>query len=262
VTDYSYDPAGNVLTTEDPNGVTATDTYTPLNQLASISYSDTSHDLSYVYDANGNRATMTDASGSSAYTYNPFDEVTSAENGASKTVSYTDNALGNTTDAGCLLDDVRAALTQSGLPSEMLTIEITETCLMRDTEGALRRLTAVKTVGVRIAIDDFGTGYSSLAYLQQFPVDSAKPSTSRPAPKESNRPPNSTNSKPNSVRPVKATSFARPLPPDQVEKYLNPARPHLQRPTRTNHASEPPKRGTDDAVEANVTDSPYLTCSM
>jgi EAL domain-containing protein (putative c-di-GMP-specific phosphodiesterase class I) len=77
-------------------------------------------------------------------------------------------------DAGCLLDDVRAVLSQSEIPPESLTIEITETCLMRDTTSALRQLTALKTLGVRIAIDDFGTGYSSLAYLQQFPVDAIK----------------------------------------------------------------------------------------
>ena len=84
------------------------------------------------------------------------------------------NASGRQLDAATLLDDVRHALSQSGLPPDSLTIEITETCLMRDTQGAIRQLSALKTLGVRIAIDDFGTGYSSLAYLQQFPVDSLK----------------------------------------------------------------------------------------
>ena len=55
-----------------------------------------------------------------------------------------------------------------------LTIEITETTLMRNTEETARRLTAIKELGVRIAIDDFGTGYSSLAHLQRFPVDQLK----------------------------------------------------------------------------------------
>jgi diguanylate cyclase (GGDEF)-like protein len=84
------------------------------------------------------------------------------------------NASARQLDAGSLLDDVSFALSVSGLPASALTVEITETCLMRDTEGALGQLTALKGVGVRIAIDDFGTGYSSLAYLQQFPVDSIK----------------------------------------------------------------------------------------
>jgi diguanylate cyclase (GGDEF)-like protein len=84
------------------------------------------------------------------------------------------NVSGRQLDAACLLDDVRAALSSSRLSPDSLTIEITETCLMSDTKGALRQLRALKALGVRIAIDDFGTGYSSLAYLQQFPVDSLK----------------------------------------------------------------------------------------
>jgi EAL domain-containing protein (putative c-di-GMP-specific phosphodiesterase class I) len=84
------------------------------------------------------------------------------------------NASARQLDADSLLDDVRRALTISGLPADDLIIEITETSLMRNTKGAQKQLTALKTLGVRIAIDDFGTGYSSLAYLQQFPVDSLK----------------------------------------------------------------------------------------
>ena len=45
---------------------------------------------------------------------------------------------------------------------------------MRDTESSVRRLRAIKELGVSVAVDDFGTGYSSLAYLQQFPVDCIK----------------------------------------------------------------------------------------
>ena len=45
---------------------------------------------------------------------------------------------------------------------------------MRDVEETVRRLTAIKDLGVRIAIDDFGTGYSSLGHLRQFPVDALK----------------------------------------------------------------------------------------
>jgi diguanylate cyclase (GGDEF)-like protein len=73
-----------------------------------------------------------------------------------------------------LLSDVRSALTDSGLEAGALTLEITETMLMRDAELSARTLRALKALGVRIAIDDFGTGYSSLAYLQQFPVDALK----------------------------------------------------------------------------------------
>ncbi len=73
-----------------------------------------------------------------------------------------------------MLCDVSEALTASGLDPCALTIEITETTLMRNVEDTARRLAALKELGVRIAIDDFGTGYSSLAHLQRFPVDALK----------------------------------------------------------------------------------------
>ncbi|MEQ8718311.1 MAG: EAL domain-containing protein [Acidimicrobiales bacterium] len=73
-----------------------------------------------------------------------------------------------------VVDDVRAALDSSGLEPAALTIEITESVLMRDVETTARRLRDLKSFGVGIAIDDFGTGYSSLAYLQKFPVDRLK----------------------------------------------------------------------------------------
>jgi diguanylate cyclase (GGDEF)-like protein len=77
-------------------------------------------------------------------------------------------------DCDGIVDDVRRALSQSGLDAAALTLEITESTLMRDTENTVRRLTEVKALGVRVAIDDFGTGYSSLAHLRQFPVDALK----------------------------------------------------------------------------------------
>jgi EAL domain-containing protein (putative c-di-GMP-specific phosphodiesterase class I) len=69
---------------------------------------------------------------------------------------------------------VQHAVADSGLDPRVLTLEITETALMRDAQDTARRLAAIKQLGVRIAIDDFGTGYSSLSHLQRFPVDALK----------------------------------------------------------------------------------------
>jgi diguanylate cyclase (GGDEF)-like protein len=84
------------------------------------------------------------------------------------------NVSGRQLDTDELLADIERALSSSGLEPGALTIEITETTLMRNVEETARRLAAVKLLGVRIAIDDFGTGYSSLAHLQRFPVDALK----------------------------------------------------------------------------------------
>jgi len=84
------------------------------------------------------------------------------------------NVSGRQLDTDQLIGDIEGALSDSGLDPEALTIEITETTLMRNVGETARRLTAIKDLGVRIAIDDFGTGYSSLAHLQRFPVDALK----------------------------------------------------------------------------------------
>jgi diguanylate cyclase (GGDEF)-like protein len=70
--------------------------------------------------------------------------------------------------------EVRAALHGNTMDPTMLTLEITETVLMRKPEATAKFLNELKALGVRIAVDDFGTGYSSLAYLRRFPVDSLK----------------------------------------------------------------------------------------
>ena len=93
---------------------------------------------------------------------------------ASYPIGMAVNVSGRQLDTDELIVDVEEALSHSGLDPEALTMEITETTLMRNIEETARRLTQVKQLGVRIAIDDFGTGYSSLAHLQRFPVDALK----------------------------------------------------------------------------------------
>jgi len=74
--------------------------------------------------------------------------------------------------------DLRTQLVQilmeTGLDPKSIELELTESMLVQNTEVAIRRLNALKALGVQIAIDDFGTGYSSLSYLQQFPFDILK----------------------------------------------------------------------------------------
>jgi diguanylate cyclase (GGDEF)-like protein len=63
---------------------------------------------------------------------------------------------------------------RAGVPPAFVGFEITETDIMADAEGAMRGLTALRGLGVKIAIDDFGTGYSSLAYLHRLAVHAVK----------------------------------------------------------------------------------------
>jgi len=73
-----------------------------------------------------------------------------------------------------LTSTVRRALADTAVPAELLDLEITESAVMHDVEGARRAVMGVKELGVGFSLDDFGTGYSSLAYLKHFPVDALK----------------------------------------------------------------------------------------
>jgi len=71
-------------------------------------------------------------------------------------------------------DSVSATLHDTGMPPDMLQLEITESVLMRDIACSSRTLQRLSASGIQIAVDDFGTGYSSLSYLRQFPINVLK----------------------------------------------------------------------------------------
>jgi diguanylate cyclase (GGDEF)-like protein/PAS domain S-box-containing protein len=72
------------------------------------------------------------------------------------------------------VEQVRATLETTGLPPDMLELEITESSIVENIEETVSKLRAIKALGVTVAIDDFGTGYSSLSYLKQLPIDRLK----------------------------------------------------------------------------------------
>jgi len=73
-----------------------------------------------------------------------------------------------------LIDFVRTVLDYSGLDPATLSLEITESGVMKNAQASLRVLEGLRSLGLRLHVDDFGTGYSSLAYLHRFPFDCLK----------------------------------------------------------------------------------------
>jgi EAL domain-containing protein (putative c-di-GMP-specific phosphodiesterase class I) len=73
-----------------------------------------------------------------------------------------------------LVDDIREALTDSGLRPQQLQLEITESAVIGTDPLTSHTLTALSDMGLRLAIDDFGTGYSNFTYLRRLPLDELK----------------------------------------------------------------------------------------
>jgi diguanylate cyclase (GGDEF)-like protein/PAS domain S-box-containing protein len=69
---------------------------------------------------------------------------------------------------------VEAALSESGLAADRLSIEITETAALRDFDAAMVTLVGLRDRGIGLSLDDFGTGYSPLTFLKQLPADALK----------------------------------------------------------------------------------------
>jgi|AntRauTorcE11898_2_1112593.scaffolds.fasta_scaffold02095_6 diguanylate cyclase (GGDEF)-like protein/PAS domain S-box-containing protein len=72
------------------------------------------------------------------------------------------------------LDDVRRVLNETGLPPQLLEMEVTESVLLDGAKPVIELMETLKTLGVRMVLDDFGTGYSSLSYLRDLPVHKVK----------------------------------------------------------------------------------------
>ncbi|HUV47912.1 MAG TPA: EAL domain-containing protein, partial [Actinomycetes bacterium] len=73
-----------------------------------------------------------------------------------------------------LLEDLALALTRARFDARRLTVEITESTVIRDEHGAHRAMHQLRDIGVHLSIDDFGTGYSSLSRLAEFPIEMLK----------------------------------------------------------------------------------------
>ncbi len=72
------------------------------------------------------------------------------------------------------IDTIQDVLHCSGLPPDLLELELTESVVMQGVEDVKDKIARLRKLGVSVSIDDFGTGYSSLSYLQQLPIDSLK----------------------------------------------------------------------------------------
>ena len=73
-----------------------------------------------------------------------------------------------------LVATIRCILDETGLPPELLELEMTEGIIMQYADETIQTLRAIHEMGVLMSIDDFGTGYSSLSYLKRFPIDKLK----------------------------------------------------------------------------------------
>jgi diguanylate cyclase (GGDEF)-like protein/PAS domain S-box-containing protein len=73
-----------------------------------------------------------------------------------------------------LLSSLKRCIRGYGIPAYSLSLEVTESIIMKDIENVSLELTSIRANGFTIALDDFGTGYSSLEYLAKLPIDTLK----------------------------------------------------------------------------------------
>ena len=206
---YAYDPDGNVQQVVDANGNATPSSgdgqtsygYDALDRLSSIDYSDTTPDVSFAYDANGNRTQMTDGAGTESYVYDALDRLTSVIRGsdvfsyaydlvnqvqatypAQPAVSYAyddDERLQSVTQSGLQSTysyDAAGNVTQTTLPSGTGVTETRD----YDRAGRLTNVASAKSgstlAGFTISLDAVGNPLSvvrtgSLAQTQTYGYD-------------------------------------------------------------------------------------------
>lgn len=97
-TSYTYDGNGNLVTAVDPSGRTTTYGYDLDDRVISLSYADgLTANVTLAYDADGRRASMSDGTGTTSYTYDPSGRLLTETNGASQTVAYSYDGVGDVT---------------------------------------------------------------------------------------------------------------------------------------------------------------------
>lgn len=89
-------------------------------------------------------------------------------------LSVSVNVSANQFQQGKFVNEVKRALSDSGLAPECLTLELTESTMLRNIDYSIDVMRSLQKLGVRVSIDDFGTGYSSLSYLKDLPINTLK----------------------------------------------------------------------------------------
>lgn len=91
-----------------------------------------------------------------------------------KDLTVSVNVSANQFGQAKFVNEVKWALQLSGLAPEYLTLELTESTMLRNIDHSIEVMESLQEIGVRVSIDDFGTGYSSLSYLKDLPINTLK----------------------------------------------------------------------------------------
>ena len=101
-------------------------------------------------------------------------QVTEWQRSFGRPLTLTVNISAKLFDRPALVDEVRSAITDSGLLKGTLRLEITESFLANGSDAVVQRLDDLRSIPVELYLDDFGTGFSSLSYLHRYRLDALK----------------------------------------------------------------------------------------